>query len=198
MAVTTPVSYERCQLGGIRITRRIPRLRTLADQNASLMVTCLVWAAVLVVVVLLILVVFWSMIVGAFPIWPPIAVAVVTFRILTRPRIPTAFVRLVAALSVLALAIDLPTAVPNYFLAMRELGYTGSFGSAIGAAPVDWVRLLDLGLPLCILGGAAIGSSLAAVRRPRTGGGEPRRSVLAPAAERVAAFIRTARSRQPR
>ena len=105
------------------------------------MVTCLVWAAVLVVLVLLILVVFWSMIVGAFPIWPPIAFGLVTFLILTRPRIPEALVRLIATLSVLGLAIDLPTGVPNYFLAMRELGYTGSFGSSLGAVPVDWVRL---------------------------------------------------------
>jgi len=162
------------------------------------MVTCLVWAAVLVVVVLLILVVFWSMIVGAFPIWPPIAVAVVTFRILRRPRIPTPLVRLVATLSVLGLAIDLPTGVPNYFLAMRELGYTGSFGGALGAAPVDWVRLLDLGLPLCILAGTAIGSLLALGRRSRTHGSETWRSPLAPRAEQLAAFIRRARSRQPR
>lgn len=162
------------------------------------MVTCLVWAAVLVVVVLLILVVFWSMIVGAFPIWPPIAFAVVTFLILTRPRIPTTLVRLVVTLSVLGLAIDLPTGVPNYFLAMRELGYTGSFGSAIGTAPLDWVRVLDHGLPLCSLAGTAIGSSVAAARRSRTHGGQTWHSRLAPRAERVAAFIRRAKSRQPR
>lgn len=162
------------------------------------MVTCLVWAAVLVVVSLLILVVFWSMIVGAFPIWPPIAFAVVTFLILTRPRIPTALVRLVAALSVLALAIDLPAGVPNYFRAMRELGYTGSFGGGLGAAPVDWVPLLDLGLPLCILAGTAIGSCVAAARRSRTHGGEIWLSRLAPRTEQVAAFIRRAKSRQPR
>jgi len=131
------------------------------------MVTCLVWAAVLVVLVLLILVVFWSMIVGAFPLWPPIAFGLVTFHILTRPRIPEALVRLIATLSVLGLAIDLPTGVPNYFLAMRELGYTGSFGSSLGAVPVDWVRLLELGLPLCTLAGTAIGSLLALRRRSR-------------------------------
>jgi hypothetical protein len=162
------------------------------------MVTCLVWAAVLVVVVLLVLIVLLSMIVGTFPIWPPIAFAVVTFFILMRRGIPAALVRLVAALSLLALAIDLPTGYSNYFLAMGELGYTGSFGSAFGAVPIDWARLLDLGLPLCILGGMALGSLLALGRRSQTRGGETWRSPLAPRDEQVAASIRRSRPRWPR
>ena len=39
------------------------------------MVTCLVWAAVLVMIALLVTVVLWSLVLAALPLWPPLLVA---------------------------------------------------------------------------------------------------------------------------
>lgn len=130
--------------------------------------TCLVWAAVLVVVVWLILVVGWSMFLSALPLWPPLAVAVITYRGLTGSRLPTALNLIVAGISALALAVDLPFALSGYSLAMRDIGYTGSFGGALGFNVVDLPRLLWLSLPFCLLSGVAVGSTLASVRRLRS------------------------------
>jgi hypothetical protein len=131
-------------------------------------VTCLVWAAVLVVVLLLILVVGWSMFISVLPLWPPLAVAVITFRGLTRSRLPTRLILAIAGISVLAMAIDLPFGLPDYSLALREIGYTGSFGGALGFKVVDLPGLLWLSLPFCLLSGIAVGSVLASVRRLRS------------------------------
>ena len=139
------------------------------------MVTCLVWAGVLVVVLLLILVVGWSMVVGALPIWPPVLVAAITYRLLTKLRVPRTVVLAIAGISTLALVVDLPFGLPGYSLAMREIGYTGALGGALGLNLADLPRLLCLSLPFCLLSGAAVGSGLAAVRGLRNGGGGTRR-----------------------
>ncbi len=131
------------------------------------MVTCLVWSAVLVVVALLILVVLWSMVIGALPLWPPVTVAVITFDVLRKLRLPRALTLVIAGIFTLGLAIDLPFGLADYGLAMRDIGYTGAFGGALGFNAVDLPRLLLLSLPFCLLSGAAVGSAVASLRRPR-------------------------------
>jgi hypothetical protein len=127
------------------------------------MVTCLVWAGVLVVVLLLLLVVGWSMVIGVLPLWPPVLVAAITFYLLKKVRLPGATLIVIAGASILAFAIDLPFGLPAYSLAMKEIGYTGAFGGAVGFGLVDLPRLLWLSLPFCLLGGVAAASGLAAL-----------------------------------
>ena len=139
------------------------------------MVTCFVWAGILVVVLLLILVVGWAMLLGALPIWPPVVIAAITFNLLAKLRVPRTVVLAIAGISTLALIVDLPFGLPSYSVAMREIGYTGNFGGALGLNLADLPRLLWLSLPFCLLSGAAVGSGLAAVRGLRNGGGGTRR-----------------------
>jgi len=139
------------------------------------MVTCLVWAGVLVVVLLLLLVVGWAMVLAALPVWPPLLVAVIVFYFLTKMRMPTRVRVVLAGIAVLAFVVDLPFALPAYSLAMAQMGYTGAFGGALSIGLADLPHLLWLSLPFCLLSGAAAGSGLAAVRSKGKAGGGPRR-----------------------
>lgn len=132
------------------------------------MVTCLVWAGVLVVVVLLILVVGWAMVIAALPFWPPLAVAFFTMYFLRKLRVPRRIILAIAGVSTLALAVDLPFGLANYSQAMRDIGYSGDFGGALGFNMADLPHLLWLSLPFCLLTGIAAGSALAATRRQRS------------------------------
>jgi hypothetical protein len=138
------------------------------------MVTCLVWAGVLVVVLLLLLVVGWSMVLAALPLWPPLLVAVIVFHFLTKLRMPTRVIVALAGIAVLAFVIDLPFGLPEYSLAMTQIGYTGALGGALSIGLADLPHLLWLSLPFCLLSGAAAGSGLAAVRSLGKAGGGPR------------------------
>lgn len=138
------------------------------------MVTCLVWAGVLVLVLLLLLVVGLSLLLATLPLWPPLLVAVIVLFFLVRLRL-AAWVKVsLAGTAVLALAIDLPSGLRGYSLALTQIGYTGALGSALAFGVADLPRLLWLSLPFCLLSGAAAGSGLAALRSLGETGGRPR------------------------
>jgi hypothetical protein len=139
------------------------------------MVTCLVWAGVFVIVLLLVLVVGWSIVLAALPLWPPLLVAVIAFYFLTKLRLPKRVALALAGISILAFVIGLPFAWPEYSLAMAQIGYTGAFGGAISIGLTDLPHLFWLSLPFCLLSGAAAGAGLAAVRSLGRAGGGPRR-----------------------
>lgn len=137
------------------------------------MVTCFVWAAVLVVVLLLLLVVGWSMALAALPLWPPLLIAIIVFSLLTRLRMPTRAQVALAAIVVPAFLIDLPFGLPAYARAMTQIGYTGAIGGALSIGLPNLPLLLWLSLPFCLLSGAAAGSGLAAFRSLGKSGRRP-------------------------
>ena len=149
------------------------------------MVTCLVWAAVLVVVLLFATVALASVAIAAFPIWPPILAVALTAWLLVRWRPPRRARLTLAVASTLALAVGLPAVSHWYSLAMQEVGYSGSFGATLDFHSVDAGRWLALVAPFSVLTGLSVGSWLVAALGGRSEPAQQRGSdAPSPATER--------------